>query len=527
MNILETKKSKKLPGLLARLGLAGLLAGEITLLADLLAAVLAKPISFPVFLAVGGAAMVGLLAAVKFSNRGRLILALALPAGALGVFLVGRAVWAGYIYDTADSGKAALYADRNVLAIVPHEDDELNIAGGVLEEYTRYGSQVRVVFVTNGDYYDKGLQRIHEAIAVCADMGIPEENVIFLGYGDQWAEGGPHIYNAQGDQPMASFAGYCQTYGTASHPAWQDGRVYTRDTLLEDMESVILEYRPDTILCIDYDSHIDHRAVSMFFEEAMGNILAREEGYQPLVYKAFAYKTAWYAPADFWEGDNLGATSDIYTGEDPQAPAIYPWADRLRLPVGAGSLSRLLLATGNYHAMNIYVTQHDLRANAACMTNSDKVVWQRRTDSLLYQGTLTVTSGDGGKLTDFKLLDCADLVGEALPYDGAWTPAAEDAAPTIRVELAEKSDIAQLVLYDHPDPEQNITALDITFDDGTTLPVGPPGPGGRRHGNSRGQNRHQRIFRDPALLGRGRGADGAGSLRFPHPEPGPIPQAEG
>lgn len=479
---METKKTKKLPGLLARLAVTCLLAGEITLLADLLMALLAEPVSFPVFLAVGAISMVGLLALRKFSNKGRLILAAALPAAALGMFLVGQAIWNGYIYDTADSGKAALYAHRTVLAIVPHEDDELNIAGGVLEEYTRYGSRVYVVFVTNGDYFDKGLQRIDEAIAVCGQMGIPEEDVIFLGYGDQWAEGGPHIYNAGGDEPMTSFAGYRQTYGTASHPAWRDGRVYTRGTLLEDMESVIWECRPDTIFCIDYDSHIDHRAVSMIFEEALGNLLAREADYQPLVYKAFAYKTAWFAEADFWEGENCNATGDIYTGEDPQSPVIYPWEDRLRLPVSSGSLSRLLLTTGNYRAMDTYVSQYtgsiELRPNASAMTNSDKVVWQRRTDSLLYRGSVTVTSGDAAALTDFKLLDCHDLVGEALPYDGAWTPGAEDASPTIRVELAGQGDIAQIVLYDHPDPERNITALDITFDDGTVLPAGPLDPDG-------------------------------------------------
>lgn len=34
----------------------------------------------------------------------------------------------------------------------PHEDDEINIYGGIIEQYVKNGSQVRIVFSTNGDF---------------------------------------------------------------------------------------------------------------------------------------------------------------------------------------------------------------------------------------------------------------------------------------------------------------------------------------------------------------------------------------
>ncbi|MBQ7896263.1 MAG: PIG-L family deacetylase, partial [Oscillospiraceae bacterium] len=54
-------------------------------------------------------------------------------------------------YSVNDTGKTALYADKNVLVLVPHQDDELIVAGGIIDEYVKYGSKVSLVFSTNGD----------------------------------------------------------------------------------------------------------------------------------------------------------------------------------------------------------------------------------------------------------------------------------------------------------------------------------------------------------------------------------------
>lgn len=479
----NVKMGKFLPAF-ARIFWSGCLAGELAVALDLAMGMLGRPISPVVFLAVA-AVLLGALLLVRMPLKSRRRWALGVPVALALLLVLSWAGWRGLseglVYENPDDGKAALYGNRRVMVIVPHEDDELNIAGGVLEEYTRYGSQVTVVFVTNGDYLDQGEARLNEAIAVCAGLGIDEENVIFLGYGDQWAEGGPHIYNAEPGTGVASHIGYTQTYGSEAHPAYRTGRAYTRENLLEDMESVLLEYQPDTILCSDYDDHIDHKAVSMLFEEAMGNLLHAHPEYRPMVYKAYAYSTAWYARNDFNSYINLGSTRTIYGGNDSQSPAVYPWENRLRLPVAADSLSRLLIATGNYQGMDLYVTQRsweDVRNRAGAMTNSDKVFWQRRTDSVCYGAEISVSSGDGGVLTDFKLLDCHDLAGGGLPYDGVWTGDGTDDAPTLRVILPEARDLAQIVLYDNPDPDQNVAEATVTFDDGTVISAGPLEPEG-------------------------------------------------
>lgn len=41
---------------------------------------------------------------------------------------------------------------QKVLVIIPHEDDEINVAGSVMYSYVQKGADVYCVFTTNGDY---------------------------------------------------------------------------------------------------------------------------------------------------------------------------------------------------------------------------------------------------------------------------------------------------------------------------------------------------------------------------------------
>lgn len=85
------------------------------------------------------------------------------------------------------------YKNKNVMIIVPHQDDEINVAGATIKNYVDGGSEVTVVFTTNGDYYGLGEIRINEAINAVGKLGVKPENVVFLGYGDKWNTEYNHI----------------------------------------------------------------------------------------------------------------------------------------------------------------------------------------------------------------------------------------------------------------------------------------------------------------------------------------------
>lgn len=109
---------------------------------------------------------------------------------------------------------------------------------------------------------------------------------------------------------------------------------YTRDNYKNDIKNVILHYLPDTILAVDFDSHVDHRATSLLFEEAMGEILREYEEYEPNIFKGFAYNTAWNAVDDFYEV-NLESTvapdkSNIINDDYELDVPNYDWNNRVR-----------------------------------------------------------------------------------------------------------------------------------------------------------------------------------------------------
>lgn len=381
------------------------------------------------------------------------------------------------VYQPVDNGKEALYGNQRVMLLVPHQDDDINVLGGVLEEYVKYGSEVYVVFSTNGDLQGIGEIRLQEAVDVLGYAGIPEENVIFLGYGDRWDPDGPHIYNAEPGVQIQSFIGRTETYGLADHPAYHDGNAYTSDNFLSDLESLILEYRPDVLYCIDYDHHIDHRSLMLGFEKAMGRILQSQTVYRPQVFKGYAYGTAWEGPADF-HAENLLATQDIFTESYGQKPAVYRWEDRVRLPIHGENLSRSVTHANAYKTLAKYTSQY-AGIKAIRIFNSDKVFWQRRTDSLCYDAVIRTSSGSAALLNDFMLLDSVDLTDEnRMPYDGVWIPAAEDTGKKAHVAFSGVEAVESIVLYDHPDPEINVLNAVILFDDGTSLETGALDPNG-------------------------------------------------
>lgn len=364
-----------------------------------------------------------------------------------------------------------------MLVFVPHEDDEINVMAGVIEEYVKAGSTVRIVFATNGDYYGLADARIREAISCAAFYGIPEKNLIFLGYGDEWNTEYGHIYNAPDDEIITSHCGRTQTYGAGGVQPYKS-HDYTRKNYLNDFISVIEEFLPDVIFAVDYDHHPDHRAVSLFFEEAMGHVLAENENYSPDVFKGFAYSLAWEGRRDFYETNLKRTVQDTDRPNDfnhMEETGQYIWKDRVRFPVDGNTLAYTVYGSSTYSALSCHASQNaDERANE--IINSDKVFFRRDTSSLLYGADISVSSDSENayKLNDFKISDSDDISIEygKLPLEGAWTPDQSDGEKTITVKLKEPSYISAIRLYDYMDEECNVLNCEITFDDGSKINTG-------------------------------------------------------
>jgi LmbE family N-acetylglucosaminyl deacetylase len=97
-----------------------------------------------------------------------------------------------------------LTAGDRLLVVAPHPDDESLATGGLIQRAVGLGTEVRVVFVSDGDNNPWpqrvlerrwrigtagrqrwGARRRAEAIAALRILGVPESGVIFLGWPDQ------------------------------------------------------------------------------------------------------------------------------------------------------------------------------------------------------------------------------------------------------------------------------------------------------------------------------------------------------
>lgn len=191
---------------------------------------------------------------------------------------------------------------QNIMVIVPHEDDEILMTAGIIEKAVSSGKKVTVVMATNGDYegYDKisGNVRLRETINGLAVLGVPEENVIFMGYADTGmypTESFLYKLYQEKDENKLYF-GHCskETYGLPEKEDYHTSKYgqpaeYNRKNFKKDLQTIILEVKPDTIFTTsEEDMHGDHSGLFLFVKE----ILSEQTDYQPDLYSGVVHSKA-------------------------------------------------------------------------------------------------------------------------------------------------------------------------------------------------------------------------------------------
>lgn len=404
-----------------------------------------------------------------------IIVALAVFA-AKGLYDLRQILYFSNYSEHDSSYLSEFYADKNVLFLVPHEDDDYNLAGGILEQYVNAGSNVHIMYMTNGDAYGGGELRINESALAMARVGIPSENLIFLGYGDSWDnEEYGHIYQAPGDEPLISLGGFENTYGTDQFidfhtSVYGESALYTRNNIKSDIKDVINLVNPDTIFGIECDEHPDHRALSLLFEECMGEIKKDNKAFSPKLYKGFGYCTGWDGVRDYYADNVESVKYETPDGRMLLRPQ-YMWDERLRFPVAASTLAFTEHSSSAYPVLDAFASQDALN-NFTCLINSDKVFWERRTDSVLYDALITTSNGeDGTVLNDFKLSDIKNIRKE--PKKTKWNRGVchLHSGDSVKVALNKPEYMEKIVLYDSAYDGNDIINGTIKFDDGYEIIV--------------------------------------------------------
>lgn len=367
-------------------------------------------------------------------------------AEACGLFeLVSADVDAEEILTAGNSFFDKNYFGTRVLVLAPHPDDEINVAGNMILTLAVAKAEIFVAYSTNGDFEVSADVRAQESVEALKILGVPRENIIFLGYGDA---------HKLSDTQTQSPAGHFETYAPKNFVDYAKktfGRhnSYTRKNFKHDLKNLLLELRANIIFCVDFDNHPDHRALSVAFEEIIGEILSERSDYHPEIYKKFAYATAFTAAADFY-AQNLLSTRKPKLGEtdtydfDFIDRANYIWKSRVRFPVSESCRQTILKGNPVADAIFAHKSQRN-EWNALRIINSDEIFFERRTDSQTFSAKVTSTSGDAKKVQDFKIIDTNDVeITPAQIKNNIWS------GEKIFFEWEEAIQVERIVIYGNP-----------------------------------------------------------------------------
>lgn len=193
----------------------------------------------------------------------------------------------------------------SIMVVVPHQDDEVLLYAGILYQAKKLGREVKVVIVTNGDCgcedYTKGQDRLRETIWGMERLGIPAEDLIFLGYADT---GMPReesflwqLYEEKEQDKKLGSDCSDRTYGLPEKPeyhweCWREHAPYTRRMVEQDLRDVLAAYKPEYLFTTcEEDTHGDHAGLYLFLREILQDF-RREEDYRPELFCGLVHSAA-------------------------------------------------------------------------------------------------------------------------------------------------------------------------------------------------------------------------------------------
>ncbi|HOD12629.1 MAG TPA: PIG-L family deacetylase [Candidatus Omnitrophota bacterium] len=206
-----------------------------------------------------------------------------------------------------------------ILILAPHPDDEVLGCAGIIQRARRNGVPVKIVFLTYGDnnqwsflVYRKhfvlmpkavrlmGEMRRQEGIEAGKILGVDEQDLIFLGYPDfktlniwytNWGQ----------SSPIKSMLTHVRAvpYQTAFRP----GAEYKGEDILEDLKSIIRDFKPTKIFVSHpADHNPDHRSLYLFTKVALFDL---ENELRPALNPYLIHYKHWPRPAGYYPQSKL------------------------------------------------------------------------------------------------------------------------------------------------------------------------------------------------------------------------------
>lgn len=259
---------------------------------------------------------------------------------------------------------------KKLLVVVPHPDDELNVAAVLMRNVLIRQGEVYIVYTTNFDVYGEknANRRLSEIRKLCKKLSIPNENIFYAGYHAA-------LHEEYGIKKSIEYTYALDKEKTCAMKLYGKEVLQTFEHLEKIIYDMIVQIKPDIICGVDYDSHADHRMASDALEKAVNWFREKNKSYRPLILKGFSYTTSWMSVPDFYENDEYLRAS-VSNRNNSSVISRYDWETRIRLPyINSADLGHTLRSSYLYKLYASYMSQNAL-SHMNQIVNGDQVFWE-------------------------------------------------------------------------------------------------------------------------------------------------------
>jgi glycosyltransferase involved in cell wall biosynthesis/LmbE family N-acetylglucosaminyl deacetylase len=399
---------------------------------------------------------------------------------------------------------------KKVLILAPHEDDEVLMCSGIITHALKNGADLKVVVATNGDSKGRknALIRMRETVRAMKYLGLSAANIVFLGYGD-CKQGKSRfltlLYEAATDDTLVSSQVGTHSYSIPEIPEYHYQKYgvharYDRATFRRDLESLITEFNPDHIFVSSlYDCHPDHVGLYRFTVESIINIKRYNPKFSPIMHEYLIHP---HKIDDYWPPSphsrlatvkpeilaTLTEIDDYWPNREPNSSPLAPfskpdgfetrtvlsWDKReiFFVPLNMQKMPRS--KNKKYLTISKYRSQRPTHNNNYLYSyvKSDEFFWSKDFANIACLANVSVSSENTA--TDQLGIKAIDGLIDGYPrFPGnEWATMKETAGAWIRLSWPQVHTVNKIILYGHPNPQNNITSATLDFSDGSSIQVG-------------------------------------------------------
>ena len=353
------------------------------------------------------------------------------------------------------------YNASKALVIVPHQDDEILVAGNMISYMSRYNTEIYVLYTTLGNLFFDEEVRVREAKNSLRILSDGRAHIILLGFPDLGKETSKDSKGREKSYGASGISDY-------AFEKWGEHCELCYENYRRLIKNVITEINPDIIIYTGIDTHCEHILLSVTVEDVVRELVSADLISNVQMLSKSAYPYSLKTCKDYKEYNNPSTVDPerfCGIGGAECIGRIYGWDERVRFVMDPSN-RKILFKTRIFRALKQHVSQGCLVAARSCI-NSDDVFWEKRLDNIALKATFTASSNEDNleALCDFRVYKLHNIYEYPLKMDkNIWRPQDGDEQKIITIKMDSSYDVKRLILYGDVFEGQNSESiLEVTF----------------------------------------------------------------